>query len=112
MVAEATLEEALAAVYAHTGTCNGVTYEPLAFEKGEELRAAFYNGRCDAIAGFGPFLSATLMWRQASKSAKGVEAAEIAERLIVAHARDAENDPAIGDLLRIVEQMRACAYCT
>ena len=45
------------------------------------------------------------MWRQASKSAKGVEAAEIAERLIVAHARDAENDPAIGDLLRIVEQM-------
>ena len=53
----------------------------------------------------GPFLSATLMWRQASKSAKGVEAAEIAERLIVAHARDAENDPAIGDLLRIVEQM-------
>lgn len=38
---------------------NGISYEPLAFEKGEELRAAFYAGRCDAIAGFGPFLSAT-----------------------------------------------------
>lgn len=38
---------------------HGVDYEPLAFEKGEELRAAFYNGRCDAIAGFGPFLSST-----------------------------------------------------
>lgn len=38
---------------------NGIGYESLAFEKGEELRAAFYAGRCDAIAGFGPFLSAT-----------------------------------------------------
>lgn len=38
---------------------NKISYEPLAFEKGEELRAAFYGGRCDAIAGFGPFLSAT-----------------------------------------------------
>ncbi len=38
---------------------NGIAYESLAFEKGEELRAAFYAGRCDAIAGFGPFLSAT-----------------------------------------------------
>ncbi len=38
---------------------NGISYEPLSFEKGEELRAAFYAGRCDAIAGFGPFLSAT-----------------------------------------------------
>ena len=37
----------------------GIEYEPLAFEKGEELRAALYAGRCDAIAGFGPFLSAT-----------------------------------------------------
>ncbi|WP_170317820.1 amino acid ABC transporter substrate-binding protein [Paroceanicella profunda] len=38
---------------------NGISYEPLAFEKGEELRAALYAGRCDAIAGFGPFLAAT-----------------------------------------------------
>tara|TARA_B100000767_G_C19751117_1_gene530834 strand:- start:992 stop:2026 length:1035 start_codon:yes stop_codon:yes gene_type:complete len=38
---------------------NGIEYESLAFEKGEELRAALYAGRCDAIAGFGPFLSAT-----------------------------------------------------
>lgn len=38
---------------------NGITYEPLSFEKGEELRSALYAGRCDAIAGFGPFLSAT-----------------------------------------------------
>lgn len=38
---------------------NQVDYQPLAFEKGEELRAALYAGRCDAIAGFGPFLSST-----------------------------------------------------
>lgn len=38
---------------------NGITYEQLSFEKGEELRAAFYAGRCDATAGFGPALAAT-----------------------------------------------------
>lgn len=37
----------------------GISYEALNFEKGEELRAALYNGRCDALAGFGPFLAAT-----------------------------------------------------
>jgi general L-amino acid transport system substrate-binding protein len=37
----------------------GVKYESLTFEKGEELRAALYAGRCDALAGFGPFLAAT-----------------------------------------------------
>lgn len=52
-----------------------------------------------------PFLSATLMWRQASRSTQGVEAADIAERLVVRHARDAETDPAIADLLRLVEAM-------
>ena len=36
-----------------------IPYEPLNFEKGEELRAALYAGRCDALAGFGPFLAAT-----------------------------------------------------
>lgn len=38
---------------------NGVEYQPLAFESGEELRAALYAERCDAIAGFGPFLAST-----------------------------------------------------
>lgn len=38
---------------------NEIEYESLSFEKGEELRAALYAGRCDAIAGFGPFLSST-----------------------------------------------------
>ncbi len=38
---------------------NGISYEALNFEKGEELRAALYAGRCDALAGFGPFLAAT-----------------------------------------------------
>jgi len=38
---------------------NSIEYETLAFEKGEELRSALYAGRCDAIAGFGPFLSST-----------------------------------------------------
>ncbi|MEO1104833.1 MAG: transporter substrate-binding domain-containing protein, partial [Pseudomonadota bacterium] len=33
-----------------------IEYESLTFEKGEELRAALYAGRCDALAGFGPFL--------------------------------------------------------
>jgi len=37
----------------------GIEYEPLNFEKAEELRAALYAGRCDALAGFGPFLAAT-----------------------------------------------------
>ena len=37
----------------------GIAYEALNFEKGEELRAALYAGRCDALAGFGPFLAAT-----------------------------------------------------
>ncbi|WMS40882.1 transporter substrate-binding domain-containing protein [Acuticoccus sp. MNP-M23] len=37
----------------------GISYESLTFEKPEELRAALYNGRCDALAGFGPFLAAT-----------------------------------------------------
>ncbi|MEM7694074.1 MAG: transporter substrate-binding domain-containing protein [Pseudomonadota bacterium] len=37
----------------------GIEYEPLNFEKPEELRAALYAGRCDALAGFGPFLAAT-----------------------------------------------------
>ncbi len=37
----------------------GIEYEALNFEKGEELRAALYAGRCDALAGFGPFLAAT-----------------------------------------------------
>lgn len=36
-----------------------IPYEALNFEKAEELRAAFYAGRCDAMAGFGPFLAAT-----------------------------------------------------
>ncbi len=37
----------------------GIGYEALNFEKAEELRAALYAGRCDALAGFGPFLAAT-----------------------------------------------------
>ncbi len=37
----------------------GIEYEPLNFEKPEELRSALYGGRCDALAGFGPFLAAT-----------------------------------------------------
>ncbi|MEM8551748.1 MAG: amino acid ABC transporter substrate-binding protein [Pseudomonadota bacterium] len=36
-----------------------IEYESLTFEKAEELRAALYAGRCDALAGFGPFLAAT-----------------------------------------------------
>ncbi len=36
-----------------------IKYEALNFEKAEELRAALYAGRCDALAGFGPFLAAT-----------------------------------------------------
>lgn len=37
----------------------GLEYEILAFEKPEELRGAIYNQRCDAVPGFGPFLTAT-----------------------------------------------------
>jgi general L-amino acid transport system substrate-binding protein len=38
---------------------NGIEYTQLAFESGEEQRAALYAGRCDALAGFAPFLAAT-----------------------------------------------------
>ena len=37
----------------------GISYEPLNFDNPEELRSALYAGRCDALAGFGPFLAAT-----------------------------------------------------
>lgn len=37
----------------------GIEYQTLAFEKSEELRAAFYAGRCDAIPGFSAFLTST-----------------------------------------------------
>ena len=37
----------------------GIEYQSLAFEKSEELRAAFYAGRCDAIPGFSAFLTST-----------------------------------------------------
>lgn len=37
----------------------GIEYESLTFDKPEELRSALYNGRCDALSGFGPFLAAT-----------------------------------------------------
>ena len=37
----------------------GVSYETLAFETSEELRAAFFAGRCDAYAGWGPNLATT-----------------------------------------------------
>lgn len=37
----------------------GIDYESLTFEKPEELRSAFFAGRCDAFGGFGPFLAAT-----------------------------------------------------
>lgn len=37
----------------------GIEYQTLAFEKSEELRSAFYAGRCDAIPGFSAFLTST-----------------------------------------------------
>lgn len=51
------------------------------------------------------FISATLMWRQASRTAKGVEAGQVAEQLIIKHAEQAVSDHAVGDLLRLVENM-------
>lgn len=37
----------------------GIAYQTLSFEESEELRAAFYAGRCDAIPGFNAFLTST-----------------------------------------------------
>lgn len=51
------------------------------------------------------FMSATSMWRQASHSGRATVATDVAERLIARHARDGERDPAVADLLRLVEIM-------
>ncbi len=35
----------------------GVKYEAVSFEKSEEMRSAYFSGRCDAFAGWGPNLA-------------------------------------------------------
>lgn len=37
----------------------GVEYEAVTYEKSEELRSAYFSGRCDAYAGWGPNLAIT-----------------------------------------------------
>lgn len=51
------------------------------------------------------FISATLMWRQASRSSHGVAAGQVAEQLIFKYGEQAISDPLVGDLLRLVENM-------
>jgi uncharacterized protein (DUF2336 family) len=51
------------------------------------------------------FVTATLMWRAASKRPGGVDIGSVTGELMQRHAADANNTPAIGDLLRLVEHM-------
>jgi uncharacterized protein (DUF2336 family) len=51
------------------------------------------------------FVTATLMWRAASRRPGGVDIGSVTEELMQLHAADANNTPAIGDLLRLVEHM-------
>jgi len=37
----------------------GVKYESVAYEKSEEMRSAYFSGRCDAFSGWGPNLAIT-----------------------------------------------------
>jgi uncharacterized protein (DUF2336 family) len=51
------------------------------------------------------FVTATLMWRAASRRPGGIDIGSVTEELMQRHAADANNTPAIGDLLRLVEHM-------
>ncbi|PWW03972.1 uncharacterized protein (DUF2336 family) [Hoeflea marina] len=52
------------------------------------------------------FVSATLMWREASRRGGPADAGAIAARLIARHGDFARDRPAIRDLLRLVESMQ------
>lgn len=51
------------------------------------------------------FVSATLMWREASNKRSGADAGAITAKLIERHADFARSRPAVADLLRVVETM-------
>ena len=51
------------------------------------------------------FVTATQMWRAASRSNASIDTGRVAGELLARHARDAEARPAVADLLRLVEAM-------
>ena len=51
------------------------------------------------------FVSATLIWRAASRSQSSIDTGRVTQELIQRHARDAERQPAVGELLRLVETL-------
>ncbi|MDZ7602709.1 MAG: hypothetical protein U1A06_15155, partial [Hoeflea sp.] len=51
------------------------------------------------------FVSATLIWRSASRSQSSIDTGRVTNELIERHARDAEREPAVGELLRLVETL-------
>ncbi|OCW58801.1 DUF2336 domain-containing protein [Hoeflea olei] len=51
------------------------------------------------------FVSATLIWRAASRSLTGIDTGRVTQQLIERHACDAERHPAVGELLRLVETL-------
>ena len=51
------------------------------------------------------FVSATLMWREASRKRGGTDTGAVTARLIERHAAEAAFNPPAGDLLRLVETM-------
>lgn len=51
------------------------------------------------------FVSATLIWRAASRSQTSIDTGSVTNELIQRHARDAERQPSVGELLRLVETL-------
>jgi uncharacterized protein (DUF2336 family) len=51
------------------------------------------------------FVTATLLWRAASRRHSGIDTGQVTTELMRRHADDAERQPAVADLLRLVESL-------
>ncbi len=51
------------------------------------------------------FVTATLLWRAASHRSGGMDTGRVSSELMSRHAADAQRQPAVADLLRLVESL-------
>ncbi|WP_412048987.1 DUF2336 domain-containing protein [Hoeflea sp. Naph1] len=51
------------------------------------------------------FVTATLLWRAASRRSGGMDTGRVSSELMSRHAADAQRQPAVADLLRLVESL-------
>ena len=51
------------------------------------------------------FVTATLIWRAASRMNAALDTGKVTTQLMQLHARDAERQPSVAELLRLVESM-------